>query len=96
VDNCPPEADLPWADTSMYYYVYVLKNKRGELYKGLTQNPETRVQDHNEGKVRSTKNGRPWSLVYFEGFVSKKSARKEELFLKSGKGRERLKYLLNE
>jgi len=36
----------------------------------------------------------PWTLIYYEAFLSKKDARREELFLKTGKGRERLTYLL--
>jgi predicted GIY-YIG superfamily endonuclease len=38
----------------------------------------------------------PWLLVYQEAFANKTDARREELFLKSGKGKERIKYLLQE
>lgn len=77
------------------YYVYVLKSdKSGKLYKGSTENLKERFTNHNSGKVASTKNGRSWKLVYYEAFISKKDARREELFLKTGKGRDRLKYLL--
>lgn len=53
-----------------------------------------RVQEHNSGNVASTKGYRPWKLVYYEGFLDKRDAEIEEEFLKSGKGRQRLQYLL--
>jgi putative endonuclease len=91
-----PEAGPPWAEKlNMYHYVYVLQNKNGELYKGSTDDLRKRKADHNGGKVKSTRKGRPWKLIYYEAFLSKKASKKEELFLKSGKGRERLKFLLN-
>lgn len=93
--NCPPEADLPWADTSIMHYVYILKNNKSEFYKGSTDDLRKRFIDHNSGKVKSTKNLRPWKLIYYEAFTDKKLARREELFLKTGKGRERIKFLLD-
>ena len=77
------------------FYVYVLQNKEGQLYKGSSADLKKRIANHNSGKVRSTKKGRPWQLIYYEAFISKTAARKEELFLKSGKGRERLKFLID-
>ncbi len=79
------------------YYVYVLKSeKTGDYYKGYTLNLRKRLEEHNGGVTESTKTGVPWNLVYYEAFTNKRAARKEELFLKSGKGRERLKYLLDD
>lgn len=79
------------------FYVYIIQSQRNnKLYKGLTQNLVTRVKQHNNGEVLSTKSGTPWKLIYYESFISKKDARREELFLKTGKGRERLKYLLED
>ena len=78
-------------------YVYILKSdKTGKLYKGSTGDLRERVGNHNNGKVISTKDGRPWKLVYYEAFLSKIDARREELFLKTGKGRERIKFLLKD
>lgn len=36
----------------------------------------------------------PWILIYYEVFSRKEDAVREEKFLKSGKGRERIKWLL--
>ena len=77
------------------YYVYILySTKRKILYKGSTSNLKQRIAEHNSGNVISTKSGRPWKLVHYQAFTNKKDAASEEVFLKSGKGRERLKYLL--
>lgn len=77
------------------HYVYVLqsqKNKR--LYKGVTNDLKRRINEHNSGAVTFTKALIPWTLVYYEAFLDKQDANREEKFLKSGKGRERLKWLL--
>ena len=78
----------------MYYVYILLSSKNGKLYKGLTKDLRRRVAEHNSGQEKSTKNGVPWTLIYYEAFANKTDARREELFLKSGKGRERLKILL--
>jgi putative endonuclease len=74
------------------FFVYVLKSKiDGRLYKGMTDNLERRIKEHNFGKVKSTKGYAPWDLVYSEVFDSRIEARLREVFLKSGIGREFLK-----
>ncbi|MEK7195294.1 MAG: GIY-YIG nuclease family protein [Patescibacteria group bacterium] len=79
----------------MYYYVYILRSeKSGKLYKGRTADLRNRLLEHNRGENKSTKNGKPWRLIYYEAFASKTDALREERFLKSGKGRERISYLL--
>ncbi|PIR67758.1 endonuclease [bacterium CG_4_10_14_0_2_um_filter_33_32] len=77
------------------YYVYIIySSKLDKTYKGSTDNLRERIDSHNNRKVKSTKLGIPWKLIYYEAFISKVDAKREELFLKSGKGRERLQYLL--
>ena len=77
------------------YYVYILQSTLNhKLYKGITEDLRKRLLEHNEGKVKSTKSGKPWELIYYEALANKTNARREELFLKSGKGRERIQYLL--
>jgi putative endonuclease len=79
------------------YYVYILKSKRnGKLYKGLTNDLERRINEHNRGESTYTSQNGPWELLYYEAFKSESDARREEKFLKSGKGKERIKYLLND
>jgi putative endonuclease len=77
------------------YFVYIIKSsKNHKLYKGFTQNLNERIKEHNSGRVISTKSGLPWKLIYYEVFSNKTDAIREELFLKSGKGKERIKFLL--
>ena len=79
------------------YYVYILYSQKVKhLYKGSTNDLRERVTRHNAGKVQSTKDSRPWTLIYYAAFANKSDARREELFLKTGQGRERIKYLLKE
>ncbi len=77
------------------YYVYIIRSeKSGKLYKGCTADLKNRIKEHNSGQTSSTKAHVPWKLVYYEAFSNKTDALREELFLKSGKGKERVKYLL--
>ena len=79
------------------FYVYVLKSLRnGKLYKGFTSDLKRRIKEHNSGNSTFTKNNGPWKLVYYEAFDSEINAKEEEKFLKSGKGKERLKYVLKD
>lgn len=73
------------------FYVYVLNNLQGLLYKGVTENLEERVKEHNNNTTRWTGKREPWKLVYFEEYGDKTEAYRRERFFKSGKGREYLK-----
>ncbi len=69
--------------------------KDGKLYIGSTRTTgEERIGIHNRGSVRSTKGRRPFEIVYTEEVKSYTEAKRRELFLKSGKGREELASLI--
>ncbi|HTR45514.1 MAG TPA: GIY-YIG nuclease family protein [Thermodesulfovibrionales bacterium] len=72
-------------------FVYVLRCSDNKLYTGSTRDIEERLAAHGKGKVRTTKSRRPVELVYKEEFEEYSAARKRELYLKSGVGREWLK-----
>ena len=78
---------------SMVYSVYAIKNKNGRIYVGLTKNINQRLEDHNKGRVFSTKGYKPWNLLYSESCKNRIEARKREKSLKSGYGKEFLKNL---
>ena len=81
----------------MAYYVYVLRSVSSpRLYKGMTTNLTSRLDQHNRGLVRSTKAFTPWSIVYTEQFDSREVARKREKYLKSAAGRRFLKSVLTD
>ena len=74
------------------YYVYILKSKKdNKLYVGKTKDLRRRFSEHNSGKVISTKNRTPFELLFYEAFKSKTDAGRDELFFKSGYGREVIK-----
>lgn len=58
------------------------------LYTGSTNNIDRRLLEHNSGKSKYTRSTRPFDLIYTEEFEIRLEARKRELFLKTGKGRE--------
>ena len=76
----------------MFYFYTLFSQFDKKLYYGSSSDIEIRVDDHNNGKVKSTRKRRPLTLVYFEAYLSKKDARKRELEVKNkGHQRERLK-----
>ena len=65
------------------YYVYLLRsNKDKKFYIGYSNNLKLRLEEHNKGKVVSTKHRRPLQLVYYEAYNSKDLAADRELKLK--------------
>jgi putative endonuclease len=76
----------------MWYYIYVLiSEKDGLMYTGYTNNLKRRIEDHNQGKVNSTKNRLPMKLVYSEACLHQQDATKREKYLKTTYGKRYLK-----
>ena len=76
----------------MFYYVYVLKSKKdNKFYTGYTSNLKLRFKFHMEGKVESTKNRRPFKLVYYEACLNQQDATHREKYLKTYLGKMFLK-----
>ena len=74
------------------YYVYIIKNESlNRRYKGITQNLDRRLKEHNQGKTKSTKQSSGWILEYFEEFYSSEDARTREKYFKSAAGRRWIK-----
>lgn len=67
------------------YYFYILKSlKDDKLYKGFTKNLRKRLAEHNAGSNKSTKSRRPFKLVYYEAFASKRDSMCRERQMKLG------------
>ena len=68
----------------MDYVVYMLHCPEMDiLYKGYTQDIETRLRDHNSGKSKYTKKCSPnWVVVFMRTFESKTEALQYEHMLK--------------
>lgn len=84
-EACPVRP--PW------FYTYVLLSRKDNmLYTGVTWNLKNRIQQHNEGKVFSTRHRVPLKLIYFEACLNKSDAYRREKYLKTGMGK---RYLRN-
>lgn len=58
------------------HYTYVLQSSNDmKFYVGYTKNLKLRFEQHNTGMVESTKNRRPFILIYYEACISKDDAR---------------------
>ncbi len=78
------------------YYVYILKSlSDGRFYIGQTNNIENRLDKHNSGRVRSTKNRVPFILIRQEIFDTRGEARKRENYLKKLKGGNEFKKIIS-
>jgi len=82
------------------YYVYILQSlKDNNFYVGYSNNLNNRMNQHNLGKIVSTKNRRPLKLVYYEACLNQQDATHREKYLKTSWGKRyiknRLKNYLN-
>jgi putative endonuclease len=70
------------------YYVYLIESDHipGRRYVGLTSDLRRRLHDHNAGKSPYTAKYKPWRLVTYIAFSSRKKAEEFERYLKSGSG----------
>jgi len=61
------------------FYFYVLKSKKdNKLYFGYTKDLIKRLKEHNFGRTKSTRERRPFILIYYEGYLSKRDAMQRE------------------
>ena len=74
------------------YFTYVLRSETdGKFYTGFTKNLKLRFEQHNKGLVESTKERRPFNLIYYEACLKQDDAIKREKYLKSYHGKMFLK-----
>lgn len=74
------------------YYVYILHSlKDNKLYIGFTKDILRRFNDHNKGKVKSTKNRVPFQLIYYEACRNMDDALHREKYLKTTYGHRYIK-----
>ena len=77
---------------TMVFTTYVLFSENyGKHYVGFTSNLIERMRSHNELGDDWTKSYRPWKMIYYKAFYTKKEAMEYEKWLKSGVGREFIK-----
>ena len=77
------------------HFVYAIQSDNdNRIYVGMSVDPEKRLQEHNQGKTKSTKGFLPWRIIYQESLNSRSEARAREKYFKSGVGKEFLKSLV--
>ena len=65
------------------FFVYMIKNSVGKLYVGLTKDPESRVDHHNQKRgAKFTKYIPDFKIVFLEKYESLAIARKREVQIK--------------
>src|SRR3989344_6274561 len=91
--SCPPKSGPPLAEKHMAIVYILFSETTNKIYTGSSHENDfsVRLKSHNAGKVRSTKFGKPWKLIHKEDFLTYNEARKRELFLKTGAGRNWIK-----
>ncbi|HET6996644.1 MAG TPA: GIY-YIG nuclease family protein [Chitinophagaceae bacterium] len=79
----------------MPHYVYILQSVKDEgYYVGETHDVEARLKFHNDGLQRSTKARRPFKILLIEIYPDRISALKREKEIKSWKGGNKFKQLI--
>ena len=70
------------------YYTYVLRSMKDmNFYTGYTKDLKLRFEQHNKGLVDSTKDRRPFKLIYYEACLNQDDAIRREKYLKSYHGK---------
>jgi len=77
-------------------YVYILQSmKDKKLYIGCTSDLKKRIHLHNNGKIESTKNRKPFKIIFYEAFLNQHDAFLREQWLKTGWGRNHVQKILS-
>ena len=64
-------------------YTYLLRSEKlSRFYTGISIDPWRRLTEHNRGNLKTTRSGRPWTLVYARPHATYKDARQNERWLK--------------
>ena len=77
------------------YYVYIIQSRvDGSYYKGYSENPLQRLEQHNNKESKYTSNKTPWQLVGLIIFETKREALIAEKKMKKY-GKERIESFLS-
>lgn len=78
----------------MHYLYILLSLKDNKFYIGATNNLTRRINEHNNGKVFSTKGRRPLKLIYYSAFLNEKDTVASEKYFKTTRGKQRIRKML--
>jgi len=60
---------VPLQIKAMNYVYILLSGKDGKFYTGSTKDLKRRINEHNSGRVDSTKDRLPMKLIYYEACI---------------------------
>lgn len=75
--------------------MYILQLRDNSYYVGSTGDIYSRIAEHQQGKVKSTKNKLPFVLKYTENFKTRGEAQSREHQIKKWKSRKAIERLIN-
>ena len=74
------------------YYSYVLQSEKDDkFYVGFTKDLKLRFEKHSKGQIKSTRDRRPLTMIYYEACLRQDDATKREKYLKTYHGKMFLK-----
>ena len=84
----PFEILMKKGDLKCMYYVYILRSIKfvNKIYTGSTSDLKQRLKSHNEGINKHTRKFRPWKIIWYAAFSTRKQAEKFEKYLKTASG----------
>ena len=71
-----------------------MNETKTRTYTGVADDVDKRLEEHNSGKVKSSRPYRPYKIIHTETFTTLSEARQKEKFYKSITGRRRMKEIL--
>ena len=80
----------------MKYFVYILKNKKGNYYIGSTNNIKRRLEEHKRGLSTYTRDRGPWELIYTEEYNDSVNAKRREYKIKQKKRKTYIDWLITQ
>ena len=71
----------------MYYTYVLLSEMDNKFYIGYSKDVKLRFEQHQKGLVESTKNRKPFKLIYYKACLKQEDALRREKYLKTHYGR---------
>ena len=71
------------------YHAYILQSIKfsNQYYYGSSEDVFSRLEAHNKGQSYHTSKYKPWKVLFYAGFGTKKLAEDFEKYLKTASGR---------
>jgi putative endonuclease len=80
----------------MPFHLYIIQSQKDDsFYIGTASDLTERINRHNQGRSKFTKNKRPWKLVYYEPHPDRSNAMKREYALKRRKSKDYINKLID-